>query len=387
MLFHWLLFGGISAFAMTPEQVLKTAWSDSAYTSQEEMRSTNTTNPLRNVEAFANTETEDKKNNEYEVGLKLQFRSWPEWKIGEAPDASRTVLKDASLAWALHERYLNLISYEISRQKMAILTSSLKLSDGYLKAQSLSLRAGRASTKSFLGAQGDIYKLKRLENVITQENKAAAKKIKNWVPSWSEDSLEGFDLLNVQEVADSVASTPLPQASLSARISQTEFKNYSRELEILRGREDQWIKGLDVSQSHKGDDIGYKVELTIQLPGLWADDLSRQKQNELILKKALKQKEVDDSKDSLLSLKNQILNLVGLYKMTSAGLKEISKVKERDTLSSLENRLLQEQGEMDLLSQQQEILTLFVEYLLQSERLATEPTKNHLSKSLKVVVL
>ncbi|WP_413585011.1 hypothetical protein [Bdellovibrio sp. HCB274] len=386
MFLHWLLIGGLSSFAMTPEQVLKTAWSDSAFTSQDELRSTNTTNPLRNVEAFASTEKEDNKN-EYEVGLKFQFRSWPEWKIGEAPEASRKVLKDASLAWALHERYLNLVSYEISRQKMAILTSSLKLSEGYVKAQSLSLRAGRSSTKSFLGAQGDIYKLKRLENVVTQENRTAAKRIKSWVPTWTDDSIDGFDLLSVQEVADSVGSIPLPQTSLSARFSQTEFNDYSRELEILRGREYQWIKGVNVSQSHKDEEIGYKVELTIQLPGLGSDDLSRQKQNELILKKALKQKEVDDSKDSLLSLKNQIINLVGLYKMSSAGLKESGKVKETDTLSSLENRLLQQQGEMDLLSQQQEILTLFVEYLLQSERLATEPTKNHLSKSLKVVTL
>jgi hypothetical protein len=386
MFFFWCLTMGLSSFAMTPEQVLKTAWSDSAVTSQEEMRSTETTNPLRNVEGFASAETEDKKN-EYEVGLKFNFRSWPEWKLGAAPETSRKVLKEASLAWALHERYLNLISYEISRKKMSVLTNSLKLSEGYLKAQSLSLKAGRASTKSFLGAQGDIYKLKRLENVLTQENKAAAKKIKYWVPAWSDDSIEGFDLLSVQEVVDSVGSIPLPSISLTARISQTEFTDYSRELEILRGREDQWIKGLEVSQSRKDEEIGYKVELTVQLPHLGSDDLSRQKQNELILKKALKQKEVDDSKDRLLSLKNQILNLAGLYKMSSAGLKESGKAKGADTLSSLENRLLQEQGEMDLLSQQQEILTLFVQYLLESERLAVEPTKNYLSKSLKVVVL
>ncbi|WP_413582304.1 hypothetical protein [Bdellovibrio sp. HCB288] len=386
MFLSWLLLGGISSFAVTPEQVLKTAWSDSAFVSQEEMRTTDTRNPLRNVEGFASVETEDKKN-EYELGVKFQFRSWPEWKLGSTPEAGRKVLKDASLAWALHERYLNLVSYEISHKKMAVLENSLKLSEGYLKAQSLSLRAGRASTKSFLGAQGDIYKLKRLENVITQEKKVATKKIKSWVPSWSDESLTGFDLLSVQEVVDSVGSIPQPDTSLSARISQTEFNDYSRELEILRGREDQWIKGMDISQTRKEDEIGYKVELTVQLPHLGSDDLSRQKQNELILKKALKQKEVDDSKDRLLSLKNQILNLAGLYKMSSAGLKESGKVKGADTLSALENKLMQEQGELDLLSQQQEILTLFVDYLLESERLAAEPEKNHLSKSLKVVKL
>ncbi|AFY00486.1 hypothetical protein [Bdellovibrio bacteriovorus] len=386
MLLSWILLGGLSSFAVTPEQVLKTAWSDTAYTSQEEMRPTDSRNPLRNVEGFVSAEKEDDKN-EYEVGLKFQFRSWPEWKLGPNSEPRKKVLKEASLAWALHERYLNLISYEISQQKMAVLNSSMKLSEGYLKAQSLSLRAGRTSTKSFLGAQGDIYKLKRLESVIAQENKLAVKKLKSWVPQWGESPLEGFDLISVQEVLDSLGSQPAPEASLTARISETEFKDISRELEILRGREDQWVKGLDVSQTRKEDEVGYKVELTLQLPHLGSDDLSRQKQNELILKKALKQKEAEDSKDRLLSLKNQIQSLAGLYKMTSQGLKESQKVKAQDTLSVLEGRLLQEQTELDLLSQQQEILTLFVEYLLESERLAAEPAKNHLSKTQKVVAL
>lgn len=386
MLLSWILLGGLSSFAVTPEQVLKTAWSDKTYTSQEEMRPTDSRNPLRNVEGFVSAEQEDNKN-EYEVGLKFQFRSWSEWKLGPNTEPRKKVLKEASLAWALHERYLNLISYQISQQKMALLNSSMKLSEGYLKAQSLSLRAGRTSTKSFLGAQGDIYKLKRLEAGIAQENKLAAKKIKSWVPQWDEKSLENFDLISVQEVVETVGSLATPDASLTARIYETEFKDISRELEILRGREDQWVKGLDVSQTHKEAEIGYKVELTLQLPHLGSDDLSRQKQNELILKRALKQKEAEDSKDRLVSLKNQIQNLAGLYKMTSQGLKESQKVKGQDTLSVLEGRLLQEQTELDLLSQQQEILTLFVEYLLESERLAAEPAKNHLSKTPKVVAL
>ncbi|MFV8248624.1 hypothetical protein [Bdellovibrio bacteriovorus] len=386
MLLSWILLGGLSSFAVTPEQVLKTAWADTTYTSQEQMRPTDSRNPLRNVEGFVSAEQEGSKN-EYEVGLKFQFRSWPEWKLGPNSEPRKKVLQEASLAWALHERYLNLISYQISQQKMAVLSSSMKLSEGYLKAQSLSLRAGRTTTKSFLGAQGDIYKLKRLESGITQEHKLAAKRIKSWVPQWEENPLESFDLISVQEVVDAVGSLPTPEASLTARISETEFKDISRELEILRGREDQWVKGLDVSQTHKEDEIGYKVELTLQLPHLGSDDLSRQKQNELILKRALKQKEAENSKDRLVSLKNQIQNLAGLYKMTSQGLKESQKVKGQDTLAVLEGRLLQEQTELDLLSQQQEILTLFVEYLLESERLAAEPTKNHLSKSQKVVAL
>lgn len=386
MLWFWFFSLGLNSHAVTAEQVLKTAWSDSAYTAQEEMRPTDSRNPLRNVEGFASVEKEDDKR-EYEVGLKLQFRSWTEWKFGSSTDSNRQVLQDASLAWALHERYLNIVSYEISRLKLEVLSRSLALSEGYLKAQSLSLRAGRTTTKSFLGAQSDIYKLKRLEGVIVQENKAAIKKIKSWMPDWSGDSLDGFELLNVPDVLESLNTQAAPESSLTSRISESELNAISRELEILRGRENQWVKGMDLSQTHKDDEIGYKLELTIQLPQLGSDDLSRQKQNELILKKALKKKEYEDSKDRLLSLKNQIQNLAGLYKLSSSGLKESQKVRVQDTLAVLENRILQEQASLDLLSQQQEILTLFIEYLLESERLAKDPAKNHLSRKQKVVSL
>ncbi|WP_347356997.1 hypothetical protein [Bdellovibrio sp.] len=382
----WHLFFSLQSQALTAEQVLKTAWQDETVLSQEQMRSTDSQNPLRNVEAFASVEREDRKR-EYEVGLKFQFRSWPEWKLGSSAETQKQIVKEASLAWALHERYVHLISFEITRQKKEALQKVLKLSDSYLKAQGLSLRAGRSTSKSFLGAQSDIYKLKRLESVVEQEHLAVVQKIKQWAPDWNEGIIADFDMVAVDDILDAVSSQKIHESSLSARLLQAEYKDLGKELEILRARENQWIKGMDVSQSHKDEEIGYKVELSIQLPGLGADDLSRQKQNELVLKRALKLKEVTGSQDRLQSLRNHIQNLGSLYKMSKAGFVMSQKSRGADTLTELENRMSSEQAQLDLLSQQQEILVLYVEYLLENERLSAEPTRNFLSRTLKTVSL
>nr|BFD58585.1 hypothetical protein CKG001_06920 [Bdellovibrio sp. CKG001] len=385
----WVLclsFYSTPSLALTAEQVLKTAWQDETVLSQEKMRSTDSSNPLRNVEAFASVESEDQ-NREYEVGLKFQFRSWPEWKLGAGADSQTKIVKEASLAWALHERYVHLISFEIARQKRIALDKVLKLSENYLKAQGLSLRAGRSTSKSFLSAQADIYKLKRLENVLAQEHQAVVQKIRQWAPDWKEDSLADFDLLTVEDVLEAVNSQKVHNSSLTARLLRAEYKDLGKELEILRARENQWIKGVGVSQSRKDEEIGYKVELSIQLPGLGADDLSRQKQNELVLKRALKLKEASGSQDRLQSLRNQIQNLGSLYKMLKSGLVLSQKSRSVDTLTEIENRMSSEQVQLELLSQQQEILVLYVEYLLENERLTEEPTRNFLSRTLKTVSL
>lgn len=376
---------GLQAMAVTPEQVLATAWLDKSYVSQETLRSVDSGNPLRNVEGFTSVEKEDNKE-QRELGLKLQFRSWAEWKLARGSGFPSRILKEAALAWALHERYVILASLAMADQKREVLQRSMMLAERFLKVQALSLKAGRSSSKSVLAAQKDLYGLKRLEAELNEERALAEEKIRQWVAAAEGVRLEGFDLISVVEISRALEDSGSLSTSLSRRLSEVEYEDISRELEILRARENQWVKGLDLSQSRKGDEIGYKVELSIQLPGLGADDLSRQKQNELILKRALKQKELDASKGQFLSLRRKLQNLLGLY---------VSSQKNRfkegrggaDTLLEIEEKLLRDQYEMELLIQQQEILTLYLQYLFESGKLVSEPTKNHLSQSGKVVRL
>lgn len=382
----WWLWAFVApwALAMTPEQVLQTAWSEGTYTSQDQLRPTDSRNPIRNVEAFVAEKMDGK--TETEVGVKLQFRSWPEWKMGRDAKGQQKILKESALAWALYDRYVALLNYEMNRQKIKAMEESLKTTERYLKAQTLSLKAGKSSAKAYLSAKETVFKMKRQQGVAEQQMDLAKNKIKVWSPDWAGDSVKEFDLITVDDIQRFLSASSPKEQSLSNKLAVEEFKELEHEYTIVRGRERQWIKGLELSQKQEKDENKFKIELSIQIPGLGSDDLLRQKQNELILKKALKQKEISDAKDRLIVLKNQILNLVGLYKFEEAEFRLTTKSHSLDSLSNSETRIASEQEQIGLLNQQQEITMLYLEYLLESEELLSKPDINYLSHQTKRIL-
>jgi hypothetical protein len=84
-------------------------------------------------------------------------------------------------------------------------------------------------------------------------------------------------------------------------------------------------------------------------------------------------------------LRFQILNAIELYK--SAGSNQIvtAKVRSTDPLVNLQTKLTSQKEQLDLLTQQQGILTLYLDYLVESEILSKEPNVNHLSQTKKAI--
>ncbi|WP_413568717.1 hypothetical protein ACLWBD_14560 [Bdellovibrio sp. HCB117] len=380
-LIHWLLVS--SALAITPEQVLKTAWNDKTYLSFEEVQATDSKNPLRSVDGFVSTEDDDG-DTKSKIGLKFQFKSWPEWKTGRPKGTEQKLLRNSSLGWALKNRYNTLLLYELNRQKADKLTDVIRLAERNVQAQTLSLRAGRATSKAFVSARSELIKLKRALALLQQEKQMLETKIQVWVPSWKEGALENLNLIGVEDVERSLKDTVVKGDSLTKKIANEEIEQISQELTIVKGREKQWFKGLDVSQNRKNDDISYELEVTVQLPFLFSDDLAKQKQNELILKRALKQRDIEETGNRLETLRVQVLNLIEIYKDTQ----KLSKIQagSLDPLANIERKIAEQQEELDLLNQQQEIYSLYLEYLLEAEVLNNSPEKNYLDKSLKALL-
>lgn len=380
-LIPWLF--ATSALAITPEQVLKTAWNDKTYLSFEEVQATDSKNPLRSVDGFVSTEDDDG-DTKSKIGLKFQFKSWPEWKTGRPKGTEQKLLRNTSLGWALKNRYNTLLLYELNRQKSEKLKEVIKLAERNVQAQTLSLRAGRVTSKSFVSARSELVKLKRTLALLQQEKQMLETKIQVWVPSWKEGDLDNLNLISIDHVEQSLKETVVKGDSLTKKIANEEIEQISQELTIVKGREKQWFKGLDVSQNRKNDDISYEVEVTVQFPFLFSDDLAKQKQNELILKRALKQRDIEETGNRLETLRVQVLNLIEIYKDTQ----KLSKIQASglDPLANIERKIVEQQEELDLLNQQQEILSLYLEYLLESEVLNNSPEKNYLDKSLKALL-
>ncbi|WP_374075346.1 hypothetical protein [Bdellovibrio bacteriovorus] len=375
-IFCILMFFCSGSFAYTSEQVLKTAWSDKTYLSYDKIQSTGSRNPLRNVEGVLSQEQNGTA--EVEVGLKFQFKSWPEWTGKRGQGNEQKLLKETSLGWALRSRYNTLLLVELNSQKLKCVEEALHLSELYIQAQSLSLRAGRGTSKSFLSAKSDLYKLQRTQNALRQEKEILEKRVKTWAPEIKDRGLVGLELVQVDDISQLLQGHYPNGDSLSRKIANEEIEQMGQELEIVKGREKQWFKAVEVSQTRKDDETRYKVELTVQIPGLGSDDLAKQKQNELILKRALKQRDLEESGDQLQSLKVQILNLVDIYRKTKK-MEKIS-VGTLDSLANIERKITQQQEQLDLLNQQQEITSLYLDYLLESEILLKAPDKNYLDK-------
>ncbi|MGZ3770763.1 MAG: hypothetical protein ACXVCP_06195 [Bdellovibrio sp.] len=383
MMWLWLLMFGCASHAITFEHVLKTAWEDKTYLSYDQMQSTDSVNPFRTVEGIASNEKDGY--SRAELGLKFNLKAWSEWKAGASLKSEQSLLKQSSLAWALKIRYNTLLLYQLNKIKADNISEQIKLSEQYLKAQGVALRSGRLTAKAFLSSESDIFKLQRTQVALLQEREVLQKRLQIWIPNLKNEELAGTDLIGIEDISQKIESQPSVSESLTRKISKQEIAQIEQELQIVNGRENQWIKSLQLSHVVRNDEDRFKVELTLQLPFLAQDDLSKQKQNDLILKKALKQRDLDETADQLENIKMQISNLIGLYR-TAQKLHINYKIKTLDPLLNAERLIIEQQEKFELLNQQQAITMLYLDYLLESEVLTKNPEKNYLDRGLKSIL-
>jgi len=370
---------------MSPEQVLKTAWADKTYLVHESIQDTDSKNPFRTIEASYSNERNGE--TETEIGIKFNLKSYPEWKSGRSRSDQSEVLKESSLAWALRDRYSAILSSHIGEKKMELLEGILQTSEKNLKAIGLSMQVAKATSKNYLDAKEDLLRLQRAKALVLEEKEIISKRLRRWSPD-SEPQVGPLDILNIEDVAQSllkISSSPAAD-SLTGRLAQEEIKQIDQELQVVKGRENQWIKSFDVAQTDKKNEKFLEVGVTLLLPPLSSDDLSKQRQNELILKRALKQRDYENTSDRLQILRFQILNAIELYRSSQASLKVTAKARATDPLVNLQTKLTNQKEELELLNQQQGILTLYLDYLVESEVLSKESTVNHLSLSRKAIL-
>lgn len=367
----------LHAQAATSEQILRTAWTDDIYLSHSDLQASNSANPFRTVEAYVAREGLVEKQ-ETEIGLKFNFKSWPEWRFGQDKTLQQQLLREASLGWALRERYAALLSYSFNEEKIELLKETLSLSEAQVKAQALSLKAGKVTPKSFLSAKIEMTKLRRTQNALHQERTRLQRQFREWLPEWSASNFDTGDRVTVQDIASYIGEQPNSGPSLTNKLATKELQDLEEEMQVVRGRERQWFKAFEVAQARNKGEENYEVQLTFQLPIFSSDDIAKQKQNEIILKTALKQKELRELNYRLESLKLQILSSIEMYKLASEGAEISIKSSGTDPLANIERKISANQERLELLSQQQEITALYLDYLLESEVLVKAPEKNYL---------
>ncbi|MBO9665360.1 MAG: hypothetical protein J7501_00915, partial [Bdellovibrio sp.] len=264
------LFAGSSqpVFALTSDQVIKSAWSDRSYMIQDELQATSSKNPLRHVEAFASNENAKNGKSETEYGLKFQFKSWPEWRGHRSRYDEQKLLRESTLSWALRDRYAALTTFDLSEKMIKALADAEVVANRNVQAQGVALKAGKITSRAYLKAQVEQVKVKRALTAAKEEAELCRKKIKIWIPDWQGDAPTDLKSWNVDEIQSFLQMSVTGEKSLSRRIATEELNLLSDELMILRGRESQWLKSIDVSQTQKKDETSFEVGLTLLLPGL-----------------------------------------------------------------------------------------------------------------------
>lgn len=372
------------AMALTPEQVLKSAWTDKTYLAHQEIQETKSKNPFRSVEAFFSKK--ENESDESEVGLKFHLKSFPEWSSKRTGAEPSQVLKESSLAWALRDRYAVIVGYEMSGQKLRVLKDLIEVSEKNVQAQTLMMRTVQAGAKSFLSAKEELLRLRKTEALLREEREMMKKSLQRWIPQEFPSDMEGGDLLEMEDVEARIQLQESPSQTLTGRLAKEEIAQWNQELQIVKGRENQWFKSLEVSQTAKKGEHLIELGVSFQLPPLGSDEGAKQKQNELILKMALKQRELENSSDQLHLLRFQILNSLELFKLAKSNQVLARKAKSLDPLASIQNRMLHLKEELDLWSQRQAILTLYLNFLVESGGLSKDPHVNHLSRGKKGIL-
>lgn len=372
-LWVWLL--ALSCHAMTTNEVLKTAWSDDFYVSQTNRISPSTANPFRNVELTASQETDSDK--ETEVGLKFQFKSYPEWKLRNTSKDAERIVESFSLSWALHTRYLAIMKHKLLSEKMKCAQTSQDYLKRWTEAQGVSLRAGRASGKAFTKARLDSIKNERLVRQLEYEILQNTKLIQHWDQKFKDQDRFVSAFLSPKSLEAIIHEvTPEKLDTLTSKLGHQEIDQLQKEIEVVQGKEDQWFKSIGVSKKNKKDEDVYEVQVSIQLPFLFSDESAIQKKNELVFKRAQKKRDLEE-KEGLSVLRTRLLNTLTDFEIITSEKNQFGR-SATDPLEKLEEKIVQGAQCIDAADLQMDLYTQYIQFLLESELLAKQPQRNFL---------
>lgn len=369
----WLL--ALSCHAITSNDVLKTAWSDDFYISQINRISPSTANPFRNVELTASQETDSDR--ETEIGLKFQFKSYPEWSLRNSSKDAEKVVENFSLSWALHTRYLALMKHKLLSEKLKCAQALHEHLKRWTEAQGVSLKAGRASGKTFTKARLDTLKNERLLRQLEYEILQNKKLIQQWHKNFKDEDRLTSVFLPIKSIEEIVHEIdPEKLETLTFKLGHQEIDQLQKEIEVVQGKEDQWFKSVGVSKKNKKDEDVYEVQVSIQLPFLFSDESAIQKKNELVFKRAQKKRDLEE-KEGLSVLRTRLLNTLTDFDVITSENNKVGR-SATDPLEKLEEKIAQGSQCIDAVDLQMDLYTQYIQFLLESEILAKQPQRNFL---------
>ncbi len=402
----------MSAQAMTPEAVLKSAWSDDRVKLHQEAQSI--TSDAKSYNLIDRAEFrfshqhlfQDDVNNgltlyPIKYGLRFYPKGLTEYQttvqFQNAMESNEKTAQSAALSQLLAQRYGLLARVALLREKHTLIKDLSKVTQ---KAnQMLSYRAQKDSRelKSYLKSKSDLNKLELKISGVEREYKNLQSELNDLklgtIETFDLGDLASMDDLRVQLEKAVEEKVPI---TLSAKMAELELAKSRAGIAYARAKDEKVFDHFEVTMSDNYHDKVYGLQLAFNLPFAAAPNLSRidQEVRELRDKaKLVKTLETSerDFKNSLTELKT-LLDVYKSLRDVQARMNPEQMLKASRAIAPQDPQLAIElqqgwfEGREQLLDLEFKIRSLFVVYLHESSTIANAPEINYLSKSLKRIL-
>lgn len=387
--------------AATAEEVLKGAWQDPAVKASEQaievIGEGQGFNPIKKSQL--RIERGEVTEGDLEYAARVYPKGLTEFskskKFQQSLERSEKALAKTALSSSLASRYLLLARTALLKTKMDLAKELKDLSQKSGRAASYTAQRDRAELKGYLKAKTENDKIDLKIAEIQRDYESLKDDYKSrGLPDPM--GIELSDLLQPEEIRKLV-DEPAPSETLTGQVARLEAETADASVNFERAKNEAWFDHFEVSMKNRGENekiVGLRVALNI--PFISAPDMGD-------IQKAAKEarskaEQVQIARESGTLFRHSIAELKTLLdlhqrmtkertRLTPAQMKKTSlSVGARDPLLALEFQRGWYESYEQVLDVEFRIRELYVSYLVESSKIANEPTINYLSKSKKRIL-
>lgn len=391
----------LTSHAAQPEEILKGAWQDPAVKASEQaievVAEGQGFNPIK--KSRLRVERGEITEGDLEYAARVYPKGITEFakskQFQKSLERSEKALAKTALSTSLASRYLLLARTALLKTKMSLANELKDLSQRSGKAASYTAQRDRAELKGYLKAKTENDKLD-LKIAEIERDFAALKDDYKSRSLPDPMSVDLADLLQPEEIR-SLLDEPVPSETLTGQVARLEAETAEASVNFERAKNEAWFDHFEVSMKNRGENekiIGLRVALNI--PFISAPDMGDiQKAAKDAREKA---ERVQVSRESGTLFRHSLAELRTLLDLHKRMTKEQTRlspqqmkrtarsVGSRDPLLGLEFQRGWYESYEQVLDVEYRIRELYIGYLVESSKIASEPSVNYLSKSKKRIL-
>ncbi|MES3036317.1 MAG: hypothetical protein V4736_00295 [Bdellovibrionota bacterium] len=411
--------------AATPEDLLRSAWKDTAVEASAKAvsiaESGNNWNPFWQMQFKFEKENIDSTDRNADIRLypsrgfrtlhetslfqKGSLRFYPkgfsDWRTSaryqNVIEKNERTLQKEALSKALVSRYNLIARAAMLKEKKEISKDLSGLTKKLDRVISLAAQRDRAELKNFLKMKSDFHKTALRVTDINQSIALLDQELKEMgAPEVSTVDLSNLATMDDLRAKLAEIEKMERQTSLAGQVAKEDMERAEAALAFDKARDEKWLDYVEITAEEDSRERVYGIALAINLPFLAASDPRLiDKRSEYQRSRAESLQAVRENDRILQSSISELKGLLDLHKSLSSttGLMNGDRLKRtsqaiavQDPLLSLELQRGWQESREQMLDLEFRIRSLLITVMQESSYLAENPEVNHLSKNQKRIL-